>query len=966
MKAADLICAGELFPQALVDEADRALEKLAEVVPVELWQQLPEKLAGDLGEQLVRTLACSNYCLAQFQRHPQMLVDLIDSGDLLRPYTPADFRSRVNAAIADSTDEDQLSLALRQLRQREMCRLIWRDMNRASELFDTTAELSALADACIDASLDWLYADMCADIGTPKDCDGNPQRMVVLGMGKLGAGELNLSSDIDLMFTFPSSGETEGGRRSLSNQEFFIRLGRRLIKVLDAHTGEGFVFRTDMRLRPYGDSGALALGFDAMLEYYQDQGREWERYAMIKARVVAGDMQAGESLMVALNSFVYRRYVDFSAIESLRDMKALINREVQRRGLSEDVKLGAGGIREVEFIAQAFQLIRGGRDLALQTRSIKTVLGVLEEKGLMPGEAVAELEQAYVFLRNTEHAIQGIDDAQTQSLPAGDLDRARIAAILGFADWNAFSEVLAQYRSNVRKHFEILVASGDEDAPAAPVNDEWLAVWLGEADGVEATDFLTEAGYQEPQGIIEKLANLRESKRVLHMQKEGRERLDAFLPLLLKEVAASSDPDTLLLRVLPLTEAVLRRTAYLVLMLESDVAREQLYTLCGASPWIADQLTRNPVLLDELHNVATLYQVPDTELLRNELREQVTRLEWQDLEGHMQALRYFRLAHVLRIAASEVTDRMPLMRVSDYLTYIAEVILDHVLQLGWHNLVDRHGEPEGSNGQPDFIVIGYGKLGGIELGHGSDLDMVFIHGGNPQAATGGDKPIAAQQFHTRLGQRMIHILETQTTMGRLYEVDMRLRPDGDSGMLVASLNGFERYQQDSAWTWEHQALVRARVVAGSASLAEDFNRIRHEVLAQPRDIPTLRTEVREMRSKMRDHLLSGVKDGVFDLKHGHGGIVDIEFMVQFAVLAWAHLHPALTRYSDNIRILESLAEAGLLTPEESAGMTTAYKAYRAAAHRLALQQQKGQVDAAEFVAEREMVSGLWHKLMEAE
>jgi glutamate-ammonia-ligase adenylyltransferase len=961
-----------------VADLPEALQNVVQADAQKLFASWPEvqlaQLGAQLGQQglleLVNVLAGSPFVGQQFARQPALLPELLDSGDLHRSFAADYWPQRVAELVAQSSSEDELALALRRLRTREQCRVIWRDLNRLADLIETTGDLSGMADACIDGGLNWLYADCCAAYGTPTDAAGQACHMVVLGMGKLGARELNLSSDIDLIFAFAAAGETRGGRRTLSNEDFFTRLGQRLIRLLDAHTGEGFVFRVDMRLRPYGQSGALALSFDALEEYYQTQGRDWERYAMIKARVVAGDMQRGAELMETLRPFVYRRYSDFSAIESLRDMKALIQREVQRVGKQDDVKLGPGGIREIEFIGQVFQLIRGGREPHLQERRLLTVLDYLADGDYMPAPAVLELQQAYIFLRNTEHAIQSLHDQQTQALPTDTIERARLAHAMGFADWSAFRAALDVHRARVTYHFAALIEPEEQRPEIDASGGEWLDLWLGNCSGEHALDWLQRNGFARPEPVWDQLCALRNSSKVRLMQAAGRERLDQYVPLMLAEVAVAEDPNCLFERLLPLLESVLRRTAYLVMLLENALVREQLNILCAASPWIASELARNPVLLDELHNVATLYLVPDKKLLRNELREQLLRFEWTDLEGHMQGLRYFRLAHVLRIAASEVTERMPLMKVSDYLTLIAEVILEHVLELAWRNLVARHGQPVHSDGSicdQEFIIVGYGKLGGIELGHASDLDLVFVHDVDANQVTNGAKPIAAEMFFTRLGQRIIHILTAATTLGPLYEVDMRLRPSGEAGLLVTSLRAFDNYQRNEAWTWEHQALVRARVVAGDASLGEAYAKLRQEILALPRPLAELRAKVCEMRQKMRDHLLPAAAETgpapYFDLKHGSGGIVDIEFMVQFAVLAWAHTHPALCRWTDNIRILESLQQAGLLSDVDCTGLVEAYKSYRSCAHRLALQQQKSQVGVERFATERALVRKVWQQLM---
>jgi glutamate-ammonia-ligase adenylyltransferase len=936
------------------------------------WQQAIEldidlsTLGADQIQQCIKTFAGSRFVSGQFIAKPYLGIDLLTNGELNKTFNQQDYDKKLQQLCLSIDSDDQLSIALRRFRQRAMCRIIWRDINRLAVMQDTVAELSYLAQACVNEVLDWHYQRMCKDIGIPiGDNSGAAQKMVVLGMGKLGAWELNLSSDIDLIFTFPENGQTNGGRRSLANRDFFIRLGQRLIKSLDETTAEGLVFRVDMRLRPNGQSGALALSFDAMEQYYIEQGREWERYAMIKARVIAGDITAGEKLQQLLNPFIYRRYVDFSAFDSLREMKAMINREVNRRQLQNDIKLGSGGIREVEFIAQAFQLIRGGREAQLQERRLLVVLQTLAEKECLPLKVVTQLSAAYIFLRNVEHAIQGLDDKQTQALPENDGDQLRIAMIMGYADWSSFQAELLAHRNHVSAHFAVVIA------PTKKQNEQvkhstWHQLWSGELDAEFGSTLLADNNFEAPAESYYQLVALRDSKKTIALQREARQRLDNFIPIILADISQRSQPSLLLSRVLALVESVQRRTAYLVLLLENFIAREQLLILFEASPWIASQLTKQPVLLDELVSTDTLYAVPEHKALEKELHQQVLRLEWSDLEGHMDALRYFRAAHVLRIAASEVTDRMPLMKVSDYLTLLAQVILEHVVELCWQNLIAKYGRPVRIDGEPcdkDFLIVGYGKLGGIELGHGSDLDLVFIHDGHSSAVTDGAKPIAGQMFFNRLGQRIIHVLASTTVSGQLYEVDMRLRPSGNSGLLVTSLAAFVHYQHKDAWTWEHQALVRTRAIAGDASLAKKFALQRNQLLTLKRDQQQLRIDVKAMRQKMADNLLptSAEQDNssFFHLKQGRGGIVDIEFMVQYTVLAWAHKHPSLTLYSDNIRILETMKDCQLLDSESVQGLIDAYKAYRAIAHRLSLQQQPNVISADEFVQERSVVRKVW-------
>ncbi|MEE5069766.1 bifunctional [glutamate--ammonia ligase]-adenylyl-L-tyrosine phosphorylase/[glutamate--ammonia-ligase] adenylyltransferase [Pseudomonas alliivorans] len=963
--------AQQTFRTALADLSAEALASF------DAWPE-SRRLAFD------RVCAASDFVTEQICRDPRMLLDMADAGELERSFSAGELRGQIANALGTATTDDELGRNLRRQRMRHQVRIIWRDLTRQADLIETCRDLSDMADACIDLACHWLHERLCQQFGTPTGRrTGLPQQMVILGMGKLGAVELNLSSDIDLIFGYPEGGETVGVKRPLDNQEFFIRLGQRLIKALDPVTVDGFVFRVDMRLRPYGSSGALVLSFNALEQYYQDQGRDWERYAMIKARVVGGDQKAGAELLEMLRPFVYRRYLDFSAIEALRTMKQLIQQEVKRKGMAENIKLGAGGIREVEFIAQAFQLIHGGRDLSLQQRPLFKVLKTLEGQGYLPGAVTEELREGYEFLRYTEHAIQAIADRQTQMLPDNEQDQARIALMMGFSDWASFHERLMYWRGRVSWHFRQVIADPDSDPDEEQEDDsdvivggEWLPLWEESQDEEAASRQLSQAGFVNAETAIRHLANLRSSPHLRSMQRLSRERLDTFIPRLLAQAVEHAKPDLVLERVLPLVEAVARRSAYLVLLTENPDALRRLLTLCAASPWIAEQIARFPLLLDELLNEGRLFNPPLAPELAAELRERLIRIPEDDLEQQMEALRHFKLAHSLRVAASEITGSLPLMKVSDYLTWLAEAILEQVLALAWRHSVARHGTPSRPDGtlcDPGFVIVGYGKVGGIELGHGSDLDLVFIHDGDPQTETDGARPIDSAQFFTRLGQRIIHLLTTQTNSGQLYDVDMRLRPSGASGLLVSSLGAFARYQDKEAWTWEHQALVRARVLTGSPDLGREVEKVRADVLGRERDLDKLRAEVSEMRAKMRDNLgsrLTAAGRGAnafessmpFDLKQDAGGIVDIEFMVQYAALAWSREHPGLLQYTDNIRILEGLEEAGLLPDADASLLREAYKAYRSAAHRQALQKQAGVVSGDQFHCERREVMRIWAQM----
>jgi glutamate-ammonia-ligase adenylyltransferase len=895
-------------------------------------------------------------------RHPQLLPSLLDAGRLERSYGEGEMDRMLGEALHGVADDQSLATALRLFRRAEMVRIVWRDIAAMAPLDETLEDLSALADACIDRALEMLYVWTVAETGTPRDAEGVEQRLVVLGMGKLGARELNLSSDIDLIFAYPSGGQTDGPRR-LSNEQFFARLARRLIQALDANTVDGFVFRVDARLRPFGDAGPLAMSLGAMEDYYQTQAREWERYAMIKARVVAGDREAGRKLMAMLRPFVYRRYLDFGAIESLRDMKQMIDKELKRKGMADNVKLGPGGIREIEFIGQAFQLIRGGRDPDLQIRPIRPVLRLLGEKGLLPAHAVKQLDEAYENLRLVENRLQGWKDKQTHLLPEDEERRLRLARSMGFSGWDDFFRVLEEHRRRVQGEFDRVFA-----APHAEEKHQeqvFSSIWNGTAEDTHYLEQLTEAGFKDAEIVLGRLRAIRESAARKGLSRRGGDRMAQLMPLVLQVAAGTKTPDLVFERVLRVLESILRRTAYLAMLIEHPIILSQLARLAGMSPWFSDQIGHHPLLLDELLDPRRLYAPLRRADLEEELDSLLAPLVEDDLEQQMERLRQFAQGNMLRVAAADLAQVIPLMVVSDYLTEIAEVAVSRVLALAFGHLRGKHGSPGGIGGDGNgFLVLGYGKMGGIELGYGSDLDLVFLHGSDAvNAITEGDRQISNDQFYMRLGQRMIHMMTTQTTSGQLYEVDMRLRPDGNKGMLVRSLKSFAEYQARDAWTWEHQALVRARPVAGDPALAERFGKVRREILCLERESEGLRKDVREMRERMRENL-DKTRDRRFDLKQGHGGIADVEFMVQYSVLRWAAQHPELADWTDNVRLLEALARLDLLPGNRAQDLTAAYKELRAAYHRSALQEQPTTIRDDRLVGPRERVRKLWRELME--
>jgi glutamate-ammonia-ligase adenylyltransferase len=926
--------------------------------------------SGEAADEVTRSLpmvwTCSDFVADACRRDARLLPWLAGPGRLrqasTREWLEADLATEFGAAADDPTFMD----GLRRFRRRQLARIAWRDLAGLEDVEPILLELSLLADVCIGAARDHAARGLRLRFGVPRGQDGSELELMVLGMGKLGGGELNFSSDIDLVFLFPEHGETDG-RRPLEHEEYFTRLGRRIAQLLGTVTAEGFVYRVDLRLRPFGDSGPQVVSFDAFEDYLQQHGRDWERYAYVKARPVLGAGRFDELYRNVLRPFVYRRYLDFRVFESLREMKSLISRDVERRELEGNVKLGPGGIREIEFIVQAYQLIRGGADPRLQTRSLLEALPRLARQKLLPAATVAELLDSYRFLRRVENRLQERNDEQTHELPQDESGRARLAYAMGMPDWASLEADIARHCERVSGHFRRLLFAPDRPG-AANANAralETLLVHVGDGARLQA---LQAAGLVDAEAVLERIELLRESAYYRRMDEAGRMRLQTLLPNLLQAIAGSESEAVALSRLLHVLERIGGRTVYLALLNENAAARDRFVELCAHSQFLTDQIAAFPLLLDELLDERLFESDPSREDFEFDLRERMAGADAGDPERQVDLLRQFQRAAIFRVAVPDLTGRLPVMKVSDRLTDVAELIVMEALGLSWGQIVARHGVPRCGTGEPDgydagMVVVAYGKFGGIELGYGSDLDLVFLHDSEGDVQrTRGPLAIENSVFFLRLVQRLVHLLTVHSAAGRLYEVDTRLRPSGKGGLLVQSLDGFRDYQRAEAWTWEHQALLRARAVAGPTKLRERFEAVRLDVLRSSVRRDTLRDEVRKMRERMRAEL-SSPQPGQFNLKRDAGGITDIEFLAQYWALLWCDRHPELVTFTDNIRQLESLASIDLVPQATVDTLTSIYRTYRQRIHRLSLDGADAVVPAEDFAEERAQVTAVWSATM---
>ncbi|MDQ0010933.1 glutamate-ammonia-ligase adenylyltransferase [Luteibacter jiangsuensis] len=860
-----------------------------------------------VAERIRRTLLASDFAFDILRRQPELLAP----AGLERLRANADAGTR-GATLELPADEDRCMSVLRRFRHAEAVRLVFRDVNGLDDLDETLSSTSALYETLLEVALRWSESAMHARYGQPRDANGVAQRTVVLGFGKLGGNELNFSSDIDLVLAYASGGETDGAR-PLDNGEYFIRETRQLVRLLAEPTLDGICARVDLRLRPFGNAGRLSLPFAAMEQYYQREGRDWERYAWIKARPVAGDRVAGRELQDMLRPFVYRRYLDYTAFAGLREMKALIDAEVARKDLAGNLKLGPGGIREIEFVVQLTQMIRGGRDPALRVRGLLPALRACEARGYIPSARAKLLRSAYVFLRRLENRVQMLRDAQTHDIPDDALSRERLALGLGYAHWDDLALDLVRHRDAVSGEFAAVLVPEAGGTATAPIAD--VTLWQAARGETLDAAMMEASGFVPGEEAANELVKLPRTAAVRSMSARSSERIERLMPHLIGAARGSVAPVASLLRLLRLVQAVARRSSYLALLDEQPNARRRVASVFADSAFLAERVIAQPLLLDDVLD-PRIDQLP---LKRADISAEIARtlgaLDERDAEHELERINEFRSSIAFRLGLAFNDGRSDATATARRLAGLAEAVVAAILALATRELTAQHGRLPGEGS--GFAVLGYGSLGGEELGFASDLDLVFVYDGQrANTMSDGPRPVDGTRWYQRLAQRVMHWLSVQTHAGRLYDVDTRLRPDGSKGLLVASVDAFEAYQRDRAWTWEHQALLRARPVAGDTRLGAALAGVRREILGAPRDAARVRAEVGAMRARWR-----GERDrsdtAHVDLKQGVGALIDIEFILQGMVLGYAATHPSVLDTHASSTLIDVLREAGLFTQAQA-------------------------------------------------
>ena len=920
------------------------------------WQSIDDLLeAGEyqtgFRQSIERLAIASPYAVKQMLAEPELIERLAGLEDFELDGTLAGLVTR------DRIDEALLKRELRRYRHRKLVEIIYLDLIAGHPLQATLERLSDLAEQLIGVALAGCERHLSATHGQPLKANGEAMQLNLIAMGKLGGRELNFSSDVDLICSYEHDGELEGFGK-LSYQEYFTRVVKLLGRVLGESTADGFVYRVDLRLRPWGDSGPIVLTHSALEHYYQLHGREWEQYAMVKARVITGNSASRLHLETLLKPFVYRRYHDYRVFEGLAQLKKKIDSQSRSQGMKVNIKIGPGGIREIEFFVQAFQILKGGRIRDLQQPSIFAAFEILAKQELVDTDTLGGLHDAYCFLRRLENCLQMYEDRQTHDLPEDPARQARIAYALRLDDWDSLLQRLGSHRELVNNVFRELFREKTEGATQAVIDEGF------DADTEEDREwsFVTESGIEGSDEINRQLNRFLRSKAWNFMSARARQRFDRLLPELLLAIGESADAPLLFERFLRLFSSIAGRSVYFELLFQNRALLERLASLFAQSAWIADEVSAYPMLLENLIQPAGR-QLFDRSELAQRLQRQIDNVAG-DVELELDSLRLFKREHTLVIAGAELAGEIDALDASRYLSELAEVILEAVLELASANLQTRHGVPEcnigGVRREAGFAIIGYGKLGGYEMHYQSDLDIIFLHDSDgEQQYTNGENCIENAVYFARLAQKVISMTSVLTPSGKLYEIDSRLRPEGSSGLLVSSVKAYRRYQLEKAWTWEHQALVRARLVAGERRLGEAFEAIRIQALCLPRDVDELRREIVEMRARI--YQAKRPPEGERrDLKHSHGGMVDIEFLVQYWVLSQANNIGSDSLYSDNINLLNELFRLNLITGSQSQ-LAGIYTDYHRLLHESVLRDQSSEVDAGIIEERLQQVINCWNE-----
>ena len=926
------------------------------------WQQLEAQLGAleidDPGfiEDLQRLALGSNYATAQLARYPELI-------PLLNGLQSFDLEAYVLTSALDVLKSDaEVKRQLRLFRHRKLTQIIFLDICRGVPVSETLQNLTRLADLLIDQALARAESLLASKHGQPLDEQGEAMRLNVIGMGKLGGGELNFSSDIDLILTYSGDGQLKGFGQQTHNQ-FFTQVAKLFKTLLHETTADGFVYRVDLRLRPWGDAGPLVLSHASFEHYYQLHGREWEQYAMVKARVITGSDADRGYLQSIIKPFVYRRYHDYRVFDGLAQMKSKIDQQARRKDRPLNLKTGTGGIREIEFFVQAFQILKGGRNHQLQTSSLYRAMQLLSTQRVTDQSTLDRMRAAYDFLRWLENRIQMLNDQQTHEIPQKSNHLERIALLSSHDNWAQLAAQLEQHMARVGEVFARLFTSDNGTSGQATAQ-----VGLDQLDADDHLEKVEALGFADPPTIQQTLQAFYGSKAMLYMSGRAKQRFRCFFPEVLKLLTSYPQQTQILQKILALMSSIAGRSIYLELLYQNIPLLTRLVDLFARSNWIADEVTRHPMLIEALLYPPPAGKAFDYQELQNELGIQLGNVAG-DEEMELDVLRQFKREQTIAVAGAELAGSLDTHEVSQYLSRLAEVLIDAVYQLARNRLDLVHGEPtslvDGVETLPGMAVIAYGKLGGQELHYQSDLDIIFLHNstGQHQQTRGaeGKRVIDNASYFSRLAQKIISLITLLTPAGKLYEIDTRLRPDGASGLLVSSLGGFHQYQMEKAWVWEHQALVRARFIAGAAGIAEDFARARREVLTLERNAPQLAREIVEMRDKM--YQAKNPPEGeMVDVKHSRGCLVDIEFMVQYLVLLHANKFASLCQTTDNIGLINELSRLGLVG-EGFGRLATIYQAYHCWLHQQVLQNQSAAIPSQSIEAEIDTVKACWRQLL---